>query len=62
MCKVVNNGSIFAPRLEAQCFNLVTLVAKQAERVRPRLQEGILYSREPAQRVQRPAREEAPHH
>ncbi len=43
-------------------FNYVTFLAKQAERVRPRLQEGILYPHEPAQRDQRPAREEAPHH
>jgi hypothetical protein len=57
----LNIRGIVLYRAENSIFNHETSLAKQAEGIRPRLQEGVLYPREPAQRVQRPAGETAPH-
>jgi hypothetical protein len=57
----LNTRGIVFSGAENSISNHETFLAKQAEGIRPRLQEGILYPREPAQRVQRPACETAPH-
>jgi hypothetical protein len=59
--KARSKGTHFRNCKKNSDSDTVTFLAEKAEGICPRLQEGVLYSREPAQHGQRSSRKAAPH-